>query len=127
MRQTNFKIHGPLEGKALTSDRRSTPRFRVQFRTFLTDQHSMSEHMGTIRDLSMAGCRVEATVPVQQSAVMELRIYVPDLDWPLMVDEAVVQWVQGSSFGLYFLKMRVGVQDRCPGCLQDLRRNQNKD
>jgi hypothetical protein len=71
------------------SDRRVAPRFRVQFRTFLTDQHSMSEHMGTILDLSVTGCRVESLVPVQQSAVMELRIYVPDLDWPLMVDRAV--------------------------------------
>ena len=120
MPQANFKIHGPLEGKALTSDRRSTPRFRVQFRTFPTDQHSMIEHMGTILDLSMAGCRVDASVPVQQSAVMELRIYVPDLDWPLMVDEAVVQWVNGSSFGLYFLKMRLGVQDRLSWVLSRL-------
>jgi hypothetical protein len=47
--------------------------------------------MGMILDLSVAGCRVESLAPVQQSAVMELRIYVPDLDWPLMVDEAVVQ------------------------------------
>jgi hypothetical protein len=80
MPQTNVKLHGPLGGKALTSDRRSTPRFRMRFRTFLTDQHSVIEHFGTVRDLSMAGCRAEATVPVQQSAVMELRIYVPDLD-----------------------------------------------
>jgi hypothetical protein len=94
------------------SDRRVAPRFRVQFRTFLTDQHSMSEHMGTILDLSVIGCRVESLVPVEQSAVMELRIYVPDLDWPLMVDEAVVQWVKGNSFGLYFVKARPGTQDR---------------
>jgi hypothetical protein len=95
-----------------TSDRRVAPRFRVQFRTFLTDQQSMSEHMGTILDLSVAGCRVESLVPVEQSAVMELRIYVPDLDWPLMVDEAVVQWVKGNSFGLHFVKARPGTQDR---------------
>ena len=94
------------------SDRRVAPRFRVQFRTFLTDQNSMSEHMGTILDLSVAGCRVESLVPVQPSAVMELRIYVPDLDWPIMVDEAIVQWVKGRSFGLHFVKTRQGTKDR---------------
>ena len=94
------------------SDRRVAPRFRVQFRTFLTDQNSMNEHMGTILDLSVAGCRVESRVPAQQSAVMELRIYVPDLDWPIMVDGRFVQWVKGRSFGLHFVKIRRGTQDR---------------
>jgi len=88
-----------------------SPAFPRAFRRFLTDPSSMIEHFGTVRDLSMVGCRVETSVPVQQSAVMELRIYVPDLDWPLIVNEAVVQWVNGRSFGLYFLKMRLGVQD----------------
>jgi hypothetical protein len=49
---------------------------------------------------------------VQESALMEVRIFVPDLDWPLMIDEAVVQWADGRGFGLSFQKMRQGVQDR---------------
>ena len=56
-----------LESKAMTihgSDRRVTPRFRVQFRTFLTNQSTLIEHMGTILDLSVAGCRVGSLVPV---------------------------------------------------------------
>ena len=123
MAQTTAKRHRWAEGTATTipsRDRRTTPRFRVQFRTFLTDQHSMQEHMGTILDLSMAGCRVEAAVRVQESAVMELRIFVPDLDWPLMIDEAVVQWADGRGFGLSFQKMRQGVQDRLSWVLSRL-------
>jgi PilZ domain-containing protein len=112
---TKAKKTSEPETKAMTiqgSDRRVTPRFRVQFRTFLTNQSTLIEHMGTILDLSVAGCRVESLVPVQHSAMMELRIYVPDLDWPLMVDEAIVQWVNDRSFGLSFVKIRQGVQDR---------------
>ena len=115
------------ESHAMTiqgSDRRITPRFRVQFRTFLTDQSNLTEHMGTILDLSVVGCRVESLVPVQQSAVLELRIYVPDLDWPLMIDEAVVQWTNGRSFGVYFAKMRLGVQDRLTWVLARLAEEQ---
>jgi hypothetical protein len=115
MQDTKHKNTSQVEDNTMTiesNDRRVTPRFRVQFRTFVTDQHTRTEHMGTILDLSMLGCRVESLVPVQQSALMELRIYIPDLDWPLIVDEAVVQWTDGRSFGLYFVRTRQGVQDR---------------
>ena len=115
MAKTTPSASHSLEGTTMTihpSDRRVTPRFRVQFRTFVFEQSNLVEHMGTILDLSMTGCRVEGPVSVQPSAVMELRIYVPDLEWPLMVDEAIVQWSKGTMFGLSFAKMRSGVQDR---------------
>jgi hypothetical protein len=44
--------------------------------------------------------------------LLELRIYIPDLDWPLMVDGAVVQWVKGHTFGLRFLRLRQTEEDR---------------
>jgi hypothetical protein len=68
--------------------------------------------MGTVLDLSLEGCRVEAPIAVQESLLMELRIYVPDLDWPLMVDGAVVQWVKGQTFGLRFLRLSQTEDDR---------------
>ena len=83
------------------SDRRVTPRFRVQFRTvFSGTVGSVLEGMGTVLELSLEGCRVEAPIAVQQSLLMELRIYVPDLEWPLMVDGAVVQWSRGQEFAV---------------------------
>ena len=68
--------------------------------------------MGTVLDLSLGGCRVDAPVAVQRSLLLELRIYVPDLEWPLMVEGAVVQWVQGNTFGLRFLRLRQDEEDR---------------
>jgi hypothetical protein len=70
------------------------------------------EQMGSVLDLSLAGGRVEASLAVQTSLAMELRIYVPDLDWPIMVDEAVVQWVKGNTFGLQFVRLRQNQADR---------------
>lgn len=35
--------------------------------------------------------------------VMELRICAPNVDPPIVVERAVVQWVQGDKFGLHFL------------------------
>jgi len=94
------------------SDRRVTPRFRVDFRTVMSANSPMIEQMGSVLDLSLAGGRVEAALTVHKSLVMELRIYVPDLDWPIMVDEAVVQWVKGNTFGLQFVRLRQHQADR---------------
>lgn len=96
----------------LGSDRRLTPRFPVQFRTVMAAHNAKIEHTGSVLDLSLIGCRVEGLIPVHQSLVMDLRIYVPDLDRPIMIDAAVVQWVEGNTFGLYFLRLRPGQGDR---------------
>jgi hypothetical protein len=96
------------------SDRRATPRFRVQFRTVVseTGTGTVVEGMGTVFDLSLGGCRVETPIAVHQHLLVELRIYVPDLDWPLMVDGAVVQWVKANTFGLRFLRLRQSENNR---------------
>ena len=98
-----------LSGNAIldeTSDRRTVPRFRVQFRTLVSVNGRAIETRGSILDLSLGGCRVEAPLVVEPSILLELRIYIPGLDWPLMVDGAVVQWVKGHTFGLRFLRLR---------------------
>ena len=102
-------------GEALStgpSERRATPRYRVQFRTVVSSIGTVREGMGTVFDLSLGGCRVEAPFTTQPSQLMELRIYDPDLNWPMMVDGAVVQWVQGHTFGLRFLRLRKDEEDR---------------
>ena len=91
-----------------SSDCRATPRFRVQFRTvvFGSETGTPVESTGTILDLSVGGCCVEAPTAVVPQLLLELRIYIPDLDWPLIVDGAVVQWVKDQTFGLRFLRLR---------------------
>ena len=43
---------------------------------------------------------------------LELRIYAPDIEWPLMIDAASVQWVSGQTFGLAFFRIRETEQQR---------------
>jgi hypothetical protein len=90
------------------SDCRATPRFRVQFRSvvFGTGTETVVEGTGRILDLALGGCRIEAPIAVEPNLLLELRIYIPDLDWPLIVDGAVVQWVKQHTFGLRFLRLR---------------------
>ena len=108
-------IDGKVEGRSVmdmrTPERRAMPRLRVQFRTTFSDFTKL-EGIGVLLDLSMGGCRIESPIPVVPGVSMELRIHVPDLDWPLMVESASVQWVRGQTFGLAFFRITETEQQR---------------
>ncbi len=87
-------------------DRRSTHRFRVEFRTLVSDKSGINDQVGVILDLSLSGCQVRVPIMVYPTLVMELRIHAPDLDRPIFVERAVVQWVKGDTFGLHFLVLQ---------------------
>jgi len=101
-------------------DRRAVPRFRVRFRTVVSIPGTAIEGEGIALDLSLRGCRIDAPLPVQPSTFMALRIYVPDLDGPLMLDAAVVQWVSGTTFGVRFLRMRETERDRLAAVIANI-------
>jgi len=101
-------IDGKVEGRSVmdlkTEDRRATPRLRVQFRTTFSAS-SILEGMGIMLDLSSGGCRIESPVTVEPGVSLELRIYAPNIEWPLMIEAASVQWVSGQTFGLAFFRI----------------------
>ena len=101
-------IDGKVEGRSVTdmktADRRATPRLRVQFRTTFSGT-SRLEGTGVMLDLSTGGSRIESPVSVEPGVTLELRIHVPDLEWPLMVEAASVQWVSSRMFGLAFFRI----------------------
>ncbi|MEO5865283.1 MAG: hypothetical protein ABIQ79_09645 [Nitrospiraceae bacterium] len=51
---------------------------------------------------------------------LELRVHVPDLEWPLMIDEARVQWVSGQVVGLAFFQIRETEHQRLEQVLRNL-------
>jgi hypothetical protein len=60
---------------------------------------------GTVSDLSLHGCRGATAVAVYQGMVLKL-LFLPDHSWPLVVEQAVVRWVEGEVFGLEFFTLR---------------------
>jgi hypothetical protein len=84
----------------------TTPRFHVWLRTVVLGTQTVMEQVGWLLELSSTGCQVETPLLVQKSILLELRIFVPDLDWPIMVDGAVVQKVEGNAVHLHFLRLR---------------------
>jgi len=92
-------------------DRRATPRFRVQFRTTVSDP-TQPEGTGLMLDLSRGGCRLESPFLFLPGLSLELRIDVPGLEWPLIIDGADVQWVSEETAGLAFVRIRETEQQR---------------
>jgi hypothetical protein len=116
-------IDGKVEGQSVmdmkTEDRRATPRLRVQFRTTFSASSKL-EGTGIMLDLSKGGCRIESPVTVEPGVSLELRIYAPDIEWPLMIEAANVQWVSGQTFGLAFFRITEPEQQRLGQVISDL-------
>jgi len=102
-----------------TDDRRAMPRLRVQFRTTFSTSSKL-EGAGNLLDLSMGGCRIESPITVEPGVSLELRIYAPDIEWPLMIEAASVQWVNGQTFGLAFFQIRETERQRLGQVLTDI-------
>ena len=100
-------------------DRRATPRFRVQFRTTVSGC-TQPEGTGVILDLSKGGCRLESPLAILPGLSLELRVHVPGLEWPLMIDGADVQWVSEQFAGLAFVRIRQTEQQRLDEVLTNL-------
>ena len=122
-------IDGKVEGHSVMGmkmeDRRATPRFIVQFRTAISGPKL--EGTGLLLDLSAGGCRLESPLSLEPGFVLELRIYVSGLEWPLMIDGAQVQWVSGQIVGLAFFRIRQTEQQRLDQVITDLSMHQGED
>src|SRR5215467_4965270 len=94
-----------------------TPRFRVWLRTIVTGNQTPMEQTGWILDLSSDGCQLEAPHVVQKSALLALRIFVPDLDWPIIIDGAVVQNVEGNTLHVQFPRLTPSEAERFAGVM----------
>jgi hypothetical protein len=116
-------IDGKVDGQSVmdmkTEDRRAMPRLRVQFRTTFSASSKL-EGTGLVLDLSTGGCRIESPIIVEPGVSLELRIYAPNVEWPLMIEAASVQWVSGQIFGLAFFRMTETEQLRLGQVISDL-------
>ncbi len=90
--------------KPQSHERRVQPRFTTQFRS--TFSGGNEEGQGRTLDISSGGCKIESDMKVTQGATFECRLHVPGLDWPLRVDEAMVRWTEGNTFGIAFIRIR---------------------
>src|SRR5438093_5014572 len=94
------------------------PRFRVQFRSKFSGEQIDGE--GKAIDLSQRGCRIESELTVPASTMLELRLHVPGLDWPMRVEQASVKWARGREFGLEFVRILPVEEEKLQKVVKDL-------
>ena len=97
---------------------RKYPRFRVQFRSTFSGDRIDGD--GKAIDLSQRGCRIESELTVPASTMLELRLYVPGLDWPMRVEQASVKWARGREFGLEFVRLLPKEEETLHRVVKDL-------
>ncbi len=106
-------------------ERRQCPRFWVQFTISLFQGGALIGD-GTGYDLSAGGCAVASLVNVGKGYDydMALQLYLPnhqDPTTPLMVEVAATRWTSKKKFGLEFINLPIGEQQRLCQYIKDLR------
>jgi hypothetical protein len=117
-------IDGKVEGRSVADlkvdKRRGIRRFRAQFPTTVSDD-TKQEGLGLILDLSVGGCQLESQWAMTPGRTLALRVQVPGLERPLVIDGARVQWVKGQLVGLSFARITKTEHQRLERVIADLR------
>lgn len=110
-------VQDPRAVRALGSDHEASMaerrgrRLSLSCRLFFFGDDDF-EGEATILDLSTNGCRATSLTQVQVGMALRLSLFLHDQQWPLRIDEALVRWVNGESFGLEFTGIRPAQRER---------------
>ena len=98
----------------MVDEQRQFPRFLVHFQIYLLLDGILIGD-GTGYDLSAGGCAVVSPMNLGKGYNMALQLYLPDHQdptTPLMVKVAATRWTIQQKFGLEFLSLPIGEQQR---------------
>lgn len=98
-----------------------TPRkeIRVPINGTIAYSLGLVTQRGTVKDISMQGCLVEAERPPQLASLVSCCMVLPGLDASIEVQLALVQWVDGNTFGLKIVETSAETQKRLRRFLED--------
>jgi hypothetical protein len=60
---------------------------------------------GVVRDLSLNGFRIEGQSGLPQNTMVMLRLWLPDQEGYIDIDQAVVRWVNEREFGVQIIAL----------------------
>jgi hypothetical protein len=84
-------------------ERRQHRRVPAQLKSLLLGNSHEVE--GVTLDLSIGGARIESEIDVFPGKQIQVRLVVPGEEEPLLIDQALVRWVDENTFGIEFLKV----------------------
>ena len=86
-------------------------RLALSCRLFFFGEEEL-EGEATILDISTNGCRGTSLTEVRVGLSLKLSMFLQDQQWPLHIEEALVRWVDGQTFGLEFVGIRPAQRER---------------
>ena len=98
---------------------RKYPRFSVSLSSTLLHKDQF-RHAGSVRNLSVKGCRVESMVRPFTGMQLTVQLHVPGEPKPIVISNAAVRWSGSSGIGLEFLTVDPPHQDRLDRMIQQL-------
>lgn len=98
---------------------RKHPRFPVSIAGTLV-QPDRLRYPGSLRDLSVKGCRVESMIRPFTGMQIELLFEFPGESTPITVTKAAVRWTGSGGIGVEFLTVAPPEQERLKRILQKL-------
>ena len=88
---------------------------RVPVAGTITYSVGLATYGGTVKNVSIHGCQAESSQPPPLDTLVSYHMHLSEIDGPLEVKLALVQWVSQNEFGLKILEMH-------PDTLKRLRR-----
>lgn len=90
---------------------RKFPRFPVNLSGTLIQQDRL-RYPGSLRDLSIKGCRVESIIKPFTGMQLELHVQLPGEATPITITKAAVRWTGSNGIGMEFLSVAPPQQER---------------
>ncbi len=85
-------------------EQRKDNRFPVGFRSSFSSANIISGD-GTLKELSLRGCRVQSLIEVNPGTVLQIRVHISDRESPIVISHAIVRWYRDGSFGCEFVNL----------------------
>jgi PilZ domain len=98
---------------------RKFPRFPVAITSTLIQRDKL-KYPGSLKDLSMKGCRVESVIRPFTGMQLELHLQLPDEPTPLTISNATVRWTGSHGIGIEFLTLAPPHQARLTRVIEQL-------
>ena len=103
---------------------RKYPRFSVSLPSTLVHKDQFS-HAGSVRNLSIKGCRIESMISLFTGMQLTMQLHVPGEPQPIVITNAAVRWSGASGIGLEFLSVAPPHQERLDRMIQQLQHRTN--
>lgn len=117
-----YTQHDPMAETVGTSRRmvtRQHPRFPASFSGTLIHESHLHQ-ISKALDLSCKGCRLESPFRASAGMKVDLLLYIPEADTPILIQGAVIRWSGAHGIGIEFQSLTSPHQERLEGTIRQL-------